>query len=185
MKSGVFRTHFRNSCKRHAWFAFVDHRYSGFRITSTFKIFMNGVDQVTTLYWAYCSISCNQLCYCDILWCHCAGCFLNYMQHQQWWWHDAMSLCVACPPNHIQHQGSCYRIIPVNQKMFNSSSMFELHAKQGVCRNQASWGDTGHLATITSEDENTFYHYIGFRYGVVLKSILYSLQSYSSCFLKL
>jgi hypothetical protein len=66
----------------------------------------------------------------------------------------------------MQHLGSCYRIIPVSLKMFNSSGMFDPHTQYGMCRNQASWGDTGHLATITSEDENTFYHHIGYRYTI-------------------
>lgn len=72
--------------------------------------------------------------------------------------------CIAaCPPNHIQHQNSCYRVLPMNVKMYNSSNMFELHTRDGVCRNQASWTDTGHLATISSEEQNTFYRRLGMR----------------------
>ena len=64
-------------------------------------------------------------------------------------------LIVACPPNYIDHDGSCYSIFPILLPLSDINGNFISEYQRDICKNQASWGDVGHLVTITSEEENT------------------------------
>ena len=70
---------------------------------------------------------------------------------------------LACPPSYINHDGSCYSIFPILRPLSDTSGNFFSEYQRDVCKDQASWGDVGHLVTITSEEENTLINRISSR----------------------
>ena len=74
-----------------------------------------------------------------------------------------VKLFVACPPNYVDHGGSCYSIFPILLPMSDSNGNYYLEYKNQICKNHASWGNEGHLVTISSEDENTLINRLVYR----------------------